>query len=151
VRQYPPWFTGCERTTSRRRDLAQTIAHTVQFEGGKQFKVSGEMMAKITAAHLVECLRKAGYVVMKRPGAPASAPYRALTYAMRSGKQEAELATVYSIKVWDHAEGAHIIVPTKGTAVRVILLRGKIVPGTEEDVPDTDIDEQFRYSPASEG
>jgi hypothetical protein len=50
-------------------DLAQAIAHVLQFDGRKQFKVSGEMMAKITAAHLVECWRQAGYVVMKRPSA----------------------------------------------------------------------------------
>jgi hypothetical protein len=29
-------------------------AHALQFDGCKQFKVSGEMTAKMTAAHLVE-------------------------------------------------------------------------------------------------
>jgi hypothetical protein len=51
-------------------DLAQAIAHALQFDGRKQFKVSGELMAKITAAHLVECLRRSGFVVLKRPAAP---------------------------------------------------------------------------------
>ena len=50
-------------------DLTQAIAHALQFDGRKQFKVSGEMMAKITAAHLVECLRQAGYVVARWPAA----------------------------------------------------------------------------------
>lgn len=50
-------------------DLARAIAHALQFDPRKQFQVSGEMMAKITAAHLVECLRRAGYAVMKRPAA----------------------------------------------------------------------------------
>jgi len=48
-------------------DLTQAIAQSLQFDGRKQFRVSGEMMAKITAAHLVECLLQAGYVVMMRP------------------------------------------------------------------------------------
>ncbi len=48
-------------------DLEHTLAHALQFDGRKRFKVSGEMMAKITAAHLVECLKQSGYVVMKRP------------------------------------------------------------------------------------
>jgi len=68
---------------------------------------------------------------------------------MLSGKCEAKLVVVYSIQVWDHEAGAHIIVPTKGTAERVILLRGRIVPDSAEEVPDTDIDEQFRYSPSA--
>jgi hypothetical protein len=48
-------------------DLVQALAHALQFDGRRPFKVSGEMMARITAAHLVECLRKSGYIIMKRP------------------------------------------------------------------------------------
>jgi hypothetical protein len=56
-------------------DLTRTLAHALQFDGRKQFKVSHEMMAKITAAHLVECLERAGFVVMRRPPTRAhSAP-----------------------------------------------------------------------------
>jgi hypothetical protein len=51
-------------------ELAQTPAHALQFDGRKHFKTSGEMMAKITAAHLAECLRKSAFVVMKTPPAP---------------------------------------------------------------------------------
>jgi hypothetical protein len=49
-------------------EIEQALAHALQFDGKKPFKVSGEMMAKITAAHLLECLERAGFVVMKRPG-----------------------------------------------------------------------------------
>jgi hypothetical protein len=48
-------------------ELEQTLAHALQFDGRKAFRPSGEMMAKITAAHLVTQLQKAGFVVMKKP------------------------------------------------------------------------------------
>jgi hypothetical protein len=51
-------------------ELEQALAHALRFDGRKAFKVSGEMMAKITAAHLAECLRQSGFVVMKKPPAP---------------------------------------------------------------------------------
>ena len=51
-------------------ELELALAHALQFDGRKQFKVSGEMMAKITAAHLVACLRRGGFVIMKRPPPP---------------------------------------------------------------------------------
>jgi hypothetical protein len=59
-------------------ELQQAIAHALQFDGRKQFRPSGEMMAKITAAHLAERLAAAGFVVMKKPAAPdhpAPGPY----------------------------------------------------------------------------
>jgi hypothetical protein len=55
-------------------ELEQALAHALQFDGKKTFRVSGELMARITAAHLVEQLRRGGFVVMKLP---ASAQYRA--------------------------------------------------------------------------
>jgi hypothetical protein len=51
-------------------EVEQTLAHALQFDGRKPFRLSGEMMAKITAAHLVEHLRRSGFVIMKKP--PAS-------------------------------------------------------------------------------
>jgi hypothetical protein len=45
-------------------ELQQTLAHALQFDGR-------EFMTKITAAHLAKCLMAAGFVVMKKPGAPA--------------------------------------------------------------------------------
>jgi hypothetical protein len=60
-------------------ELEQALAHALQFDGRKAFRASGEMMAKITAAHLVEQLGRAAFVVMKKPPAPrhgAAAPFR---------------------------------------------------------------------------
>jgi hypothetical protein len=44
-------------------EIEQALAHALQFDGRKQFK-----LAKLTAAHLLECLERAGFVVMKRAG-----------------------------------------------------------------------------------
>jgi hypothetical protein len=55
-------------------ELEQSLAHALQFDGRRQFKTSGEMMAKITAAHLVRCLAQSGFVVMKRPPAAPHGP-----------------------------------------------------------------------------
>jgi hypothetical protein len=55
----------------RPADLGQSLAHALQFDGRKAFRPSGEMMAKITAAHLAEQLHRAGFVVMQRPPAQA--------------------------------------------------------------------------------
>ncbi len=48
-------------------ELEQALAHALQFDGRKAFKMSGESMAKITAAHLTECLARSGFVVMRKP------------------------------------------------------------------------------------
>ena len=53
-------------------ELEWTLAHALRFDGRKQFKTSSELTAKITAAHLAECLRQSGFVVMKAP--PPSLP-----------------------------------------------------------------------------
>jgi hypothetical protein len=50
-------------------ELEQALAHALQYDGRKAFRPSGEMMAKITAAHLVQHLGRAGFVVMKKPPA----------------------------------------------------------------------------------
>lgn len=47
-------------------DLRQLLAFALTFDGRRQFKTSGEMMARITAEHLVRHLEQSGYVVMKR-------------------------------------------------------------------------------------
>jgi len=58
-----------------REEIEQTLAHALQFDGRKAFRPSGEMMAKITAPHLVAQQQRAGFVVMKKPPAPPpSAP-----------------------------------------------------------------------------
>ncbi len=50
-------------------EFEQALAHALQFDGRRAFRLSGEMMAKITAAHLVEQLARAGFVIMKKPPA----------------------------------------------------------------------------------
>jgi hypothetical protein len=52
-------------------ELAYAIAHALRFDGRKAFRTSGEMMAKITASHLIACLERSGFVVMKGPPRPA--------------------------------------------------------------------------------
>ena len=48
-------------------ELEQAVSHALRFDGRKHFKLAGEIMGKITAAHLVRCLTQAGFVVMKKP------------------------------------------------------------------------------------
>ena len=48
-------------------ELEQAVSHALRFDGRKHFKLAGEIMGKITAAHLVHCLTQAGFVVMKAP------------------------------------------------------------------------------------
>ncbi len=48
-------------------ELEQTIAHALRFDGKRNFRAAGDMMARITAAHLVQQLRQCGFVVMKAP------------------------------------------------------------------------------------
>ena len=53
-------------------DVEAALAHALRYDGKKAFRLSGESMGKITAAHLVRCLEQAGFVVMKGP--PAALP-----------------------------------------------------------------------------
>ena len=48
-------------------DVESALAHALRYDGRKAFRLSGEAMAKITAAHLVRCLEQSGFVVMKGP------------------------------------------------------------------------------------
>lgn len=48
-------------------ELEQAVSHALRFDGRKHFKLAGEIMGKITAAHLVHCLSQGGFVVMKKP------------------------------------------------------------------------------------
>jgi hypothetical protein len=54
-------------TPATEDDLTQALAFALEFDGRKRFRASGELMARITAAHLVRYLRQSGYVVMKKP------------------------------------------------------------------------------------
>ena len=50
-------------------ELEQGLAYALRHDGKKQFKHSGEMMAQITASHLVRWLEQSGFVVLKKPSA----------------------------------------------------------------------------------
>ena len=58
-------------------ELEQAVSHALRFDSRKQFKLAGEIMGKITAAHLVRCLTQGGFVVMKTPPPvpPRNCPY----------------------------------------------------------------------------
>ena len=58
-----------------------SLAHALQFDGKRHFKRGDGFMARIVAEHLAECLRRSGYVIMKRP---PLAPHSS-TGGMRSG------------------------------------------------------------------
>jgi hypothetical protein len=49
------------------RDLAGAIAFALRYRGGKRVDQADEYMATIGAERIVEHLRGAGFVVMKKP------------------------------------------------------------------------------------
>ena len=44
-------------------ELTDALAYALTFDGRKRFRASSEYTAKITATHLVDQLRRAGFVV----------------------------------------------------------------------------------------
>jgi hypothetical protein len=56
---------GRALTTASQEDLEQALAHALRFDSRKHFKLSGESMVRITAAHLVECRRRSGSVIIR--------------------------------------------------------------------------------------
>jgi len=50
-------------------DLAQALAHGLRFNERKKFHQGDELMARITAEHLIKHLELSGFVVMRRPPA----------------------------------------------------------------------------------
>jgi hypothetical protein len=52
-------------------DLAQALAHGLRFNGRKQFHQGDQLMAQITAEHLIKHLELPGFVVMRKLPAPA--------------------------------------------------------------------------------
>ena len=73
-------------------ELEQAVSHALRFDGRKHFKLSGEIMGKITAAHLVRCLTQSGFVVMKTPP-PALPQGCAYAESARRAMEEGRLAT----------------------------------------------------------
>jgi len=53
-------------------EIAQALAFALRFDGRKRVRHADEMMARITAEHLVRHLEQSGFVIMKKP--PLEAP-----------------------------------------------------------------------------
>jgi hypothetical protein len=54
-----------------REDIASALSFALRFDGRKAWHKADELMARITAEHLIEHLEQAGFVVMKKPGLQA--------------------------------------------------------------------------------
>lgn len=52
-------------------EVAETLCFALRYEGRKRVHHADEVMARITAERLVRHLERSGYVLMKRPDAPA--------------------------------------------------------------------------------
>ncbi len=50
-----------------RDDLLGALSYALRFNGRKRFLGGTELLAQITAEHLIEHLERAGFVVMKKP------------------------------------------------------------------------------------
>jgi hypothetical protein len=48
-------------------EIADALAFALRFDGRRRFDKGNEIMAKITAGHLVRYLEQAGFVMMKKP------------------------------------------------------------------------------------
>jgi hypothetical protein len=48
-------------------EVAESLSFALLFNGRKRYRQADEMMAKIVAEHLVQHLKRSGYVVMKEP------------------------------------------------------------------------------------
>jgi hypothetical protein len=55
-------------------DLAYSISFALRFSGKKRFHNGDQLVADITADHIVRYLDRCGYVLMKRPTMGGSAP-----------------------------------------------------------------------------
>jgi hypothetical protein len=53
-------------------EALQALSYALKHDGKRAFRNADELMAQITAAHLLAHLERAGFVIMKRP--PAMAP-----------------------------------------------------------------------------
>jgi hypothetical protein len=56
---------------AKREEIADALSFALRFDGRRPFTQSVNLMARITADHLVEHLERCGFVLMKRPDAVA--------------------------------------------------------------------------------
>jgi hypothetical protein len=50
-------------------EIADALAHALRFDGRRAVRQGAELMARITAEHLVRHLDRAGFVIMRKPPA----------------------------------------------------------------------------------
>jgi hypothetical protein len=58
-------------TPATQDDLEQALAFALRFNGKKRYHQADSQMADIVAMHLIKHLERCGFVVMKKPPAPA--------------------------------------------------------------------------------
>jgi hypothetical protein len=58
------------------KDIADTIAFSLRFEGRKRVHDADAFMASIVAQRVVRHLERCGYVILKKPPIGGSAPLR---------------------------------------------------------------------------
>lgn len=56
------------------QDIAEALAFALRYSGRKRVHDSAEIMAAIVAKRLVEHLDRCGFVVLRKPPIPGSAP-----------------------------------------------------------------------------
>jgi hypothetical protein len=52
-------------------EIAETLSFALRYEGRKRIHHADDAMARITADRLVRHLERSGFVLMKKPAAPA--------------------------------------------------------------------------------
>ncbi len=57
-----------------RQDIADALAFALRYSGRKRVGDSAEIMASIVAKRLVEHLDRCGFVILRKPPIPGSAP-----------------------------------------------------------------------------
>jgi len=89
--------------------------------------------------------------VRKSPARAATPRWAACRSGARQQQRNAVVSkiTVFSFFTWDHRLGRSVLSPTKGTAKRIDLVGGKVVPGSGEDVEAATLDKEGRYRPAA--
>jgi hypothetical protein len=59
------------------QEIADALAFALRYSGRKRVHDSADIMASIVAKRLVEHLDRCGFVVLRKPPVPGSAPRRA--------------------------------------------------------------------------
>ena len=61
-------------------EVADCLAHALQYNGRKRFRGAEHFQARMTADHLFRALELSGFVLMRKPPAP---PHSSTTFGMK--------------------------------------------------------------------